>query len=82
MQERERGSEQAIFCHMLIDTLANLGNIWEGSLQICENNKQRTLEGLLESGYHSLVWLSVIDIPPVITEIKGYPEKESKAWLS
>ena len=49
---------------------------------MCESSKQGTLAGLLEAGYHSLVWLSVTDIPPEVTESKGYPEKESKAWLS
>ena len=81
VQEREKVRASNL-CHMLIGTLANPGNIWEGSLQICENNKQGALEGLLEAGYHSLVWLSVTGIPPIITEIKGYPEKENKAWLS
>ena len=49
---------------------------------MCENSKKETLVGLLEAGYHSLVWFSVTDIPPVATESKGYPEKESKVWLS
>ena len=37
-RDKERETEQAIFCHMLFDTFTNSGNTWEGSIQMCENN--------------------------------------------
>ena len=82
-QERERERVRASSVLPYANwQLANPRNTWEGSLHMCESTKQGTLAGLLEAGYHSLVWLSVTDIPPEVTESKGYPEKESKAWLS